>query len=190
MLKLKLQSLATWCQEPTHWKDPDAGKDWGQGEKGATDNEMVGWRHWLNGHEFERTLGDSEGQEAWRAAVRGVTKSQTWLSGWIPTTIYETSGCYTSLPAFGTVCFLNFSHPGRLIAIISLRFIALIFWPHLKVCEILDSWPGIEPVTPSVEAQSFNHWTKRQISLWCLTCSSPGWIAFFAFILSFAGWRK
>ena len=144
--------LATWCQEPTHWKDPDAGKDWGQGEKGATDNEMVGWRHWLNGHEFERTLGDSEGPEVWRAAVRGVTKSQSWLSGWIPTTIYETSGCYTSLPAFATVCFLNFSYPGRLIAIISLQFIAFIFWPHLKVCEILDSWPGIEPVTPSVEA--------------------------------------
>ena len=43
-------------------KDPDAGKDWGQEEKGATDKEMVGWHHQLNGHEFEQTLGDSEGQ--------------------------------------------------------------------------------------------------------------------------------
>ena len=34
------------------WKDPDAGKDWGQEEKGTTDDEMVGWHHWLNGHEF------------------------------------------------------------------------------------------------------------------------------------------
>ena len=42
-------------------KDPDAGKDWQQEEKGATDEEMVGWHHWLNGHEFEQTLGDSEG---------------------------------------------------------------------------------------------------------------------------------
>ena len=35
------------------WKDPDAGKDWGQEEKGMTEDETVGWHHWLNGHEFE-----------------------------------------------------------------------------------------------------------------------------------------
>ena len=35
------------------WKDPDAGKDWGQEEKGMTEDEMVGWHHWFNGHEFE-----------------------------------------------------------------------------------------------------------------------------------------
>ena len=34
------------------WKDPDAGKDWGQEEKGTTEDEMVGWHHWLNGHGF------------------------------------------------------------------------------------------------------------------------------------------
>ena len=44
------------------WKDPDAGKDWRQEEKAVT--EMVGWHHWLNGHEFEQTLGDSEGQRS------------------------------------------------------------------------------------------------------------------------------
>ena len=42
-------------------KDPDAGKDWGQDEKWVTDDEMVGWHHRLNGHEFEQTPGDSEG---------------------------------------------------------------------------------------------------------------------------------
>ena len=35
------------------WKDPDAGKDWRQEEKGMTEDEMVGWHHWFNGHEFE-----------------------------------------------------------------------------------------------------------------------------------------
>ena len=45
-------------------KDPDAGKDWGQEEKGMAEDEMVGWYHWLNGHEFEKTPGDSEGQES------------------------------------------------------------------------------------------------------------------------------
>ena len=43
-------------------KDPDAGKDWGQEEKWATEDEMVGWHHWLSGHEFDQTQGDSEGQ--------------------------------------------------------------------------------------------------------------------------------
>ena len=42
-------------------KDPDAGKDWRQEEKGATEDEMDGWHHSLNGHEFEQTLGDGEG---------------------------------------------------------------------------------------------------------------------------------
>ena len=43
-------------------KDPDAGRDWEQEEKGMTENEMVGWHHWLNGHGFGRTLGVGDGQ--------------------------------------------------------------------------------------------------------------------------------
>ena len=42
-------------------KDPGAGKDWRQQEKGMTEDEMVGWYYWLNGHEFEQALGDGEG---------------------------------------------------------------------------------------------------------------------------------
>ena len=45
-------------------KDSDAGKDCRQEEKGMTEDEMVGWHHRLNGHEFEKTLGNSEGQES------------------------------------------------------------------------------------------------------------------------------
>ena len=44
------------------WKDPDAGKDWGQEEKGMTEDEMAGWHHRLDGHEFEWTLGVGDGQ--------------------------------------------------------------------------------------------------------------------------------
>ena len=55
-------TLATWGKELTHWKRPDAGKDWVQEEKGKTENEMVGRHHQVNGHEFDQTLGDSEGQ--------------------------------------------------------------------------------------------------------------------------------
>ena len=45
------------------WKDADAGKDWRWEEKGMTVDEMVGWNHWLNGHEFEQAPGISDGQE-------------------------------------------------------------------------------------------------------------------------------
>ena len=44
------------------WKDPDAGNDGGQEEKGMTEDEMVGWHHWLSGHEFGWTPGVSDGQ--------------------------------------------------------------------------------------------------------------------------------
>ena len=42
-------------------KDPDAGKDWRQ-EKGTTEDEMVGWHHWVDGHEFEQASGVGDGQ--------------------------------------------------------------------------------------------------------------------------------
>ena len=54
--------LATDAKSQLFGKDPGAGKDWGQKEKGVTEDEMFGWYHWLNGHESEQTLGDSEGQ--------------------------------------------------------------------------------------------------------------------------------
>ena len=44
------------------WKDPDAGKDWGQEENRTTEDEMVGWHHWLYGHEFEQASGVGDGQ--------------------------------------------------------------------------------------------------------------------------------
>ena len=66
-------------------KGPDAGGEWRQEMKEATEEEMAGWHHWLNGHELEQALGDSKGQGSWRAAVHGVPKSQTRLSDWTST---------------------------------------------------------------------------------------------------------
>ena len=64
------------------WKDPDAGKGWRWEEKGTTEDELVGWHHQHDGHEFEWALGVGDGQEAWHTAVYEVPKSQTWLSDW------------------------------------------------------------------------------------------------------------
>ena len=54
-----------WRHDAKNWltgKDPDAGKDWRQEEKGRTEDEMVGWHHQLDGHEFEQGLGVGDGQ--------------------------------------------------------------------------------------------------------------------------------
>ena len=57
-------TLATWCEELTHLKisDPNAGKDWRQGEKGTTEDEMAGWHHRLDEHGFGWTPGVDDGQ--------------------------------------------------------------------------------------------------------------------------------
>ena len=67
-------------------KDPDAGKDWGQEEKGMTEDEMVGWHHQLNGHESEWTPGDDKEQGSLVCCSPRSPKSQTGLGNWTTTT--------------------------------------------------------------------------------------------------------
>ena len=86
MLKLKLQYFDHLMQSRLTRKDPDAGKDWRQEEKGTTEEAMVGWHHQLNGHEFEQTPGDDERQGNLACWVQGIAKSQTQLSDWTTTT--------------------------------------------------------------------------------------------------------
>ena len=74
-----------WPPDAKSWLT--AGKDWGQEEKGVTEDEMIGWHHWHNGHESEQALGDSEEKRSLECyIVHGVTKTQTWLSNWTTTT--------------------------------------------------------------------------------------------------------
>ena len=82
----KAETPILWLPDVKNWfigKDPDAGKDWRQEEKGAAEDEMVGWHHRLSGCEFEQTLGDSGGQ---RILQYVSTKHWTQLSVWATTT--------------------------------------------------------------------------------------------------------
>ena len=65
-------------------KDSDAGRDWGQEEKGTTEDEMPGWHHGLDGHEFEWTPGVMD-REAWHAVIHGFAKTErlNWLTDWL-----------------------------------------------------------------------------------------------------------
>ena len=72
-----------WPPDAKNWltgKDPDTGKDWRQEEKGTTEDEMVGWHHLLDGHEFEQAPRVVDGQGSLVCCIHGVTESQTWLS--------------------------------------------------------------------------------------------------------------
>ena len=82
---VKAETPVLWRPHAKIWligKDPDGGRDWGQEEKWMTEDEMAGWHHWLDGHEFEWTLGVGDGQGAWHASIHEVLKSETWLSNW------------------------------------------------------------------------------------------------------------
>ena len=80
-------------------KDSDAGKNQGQEENGATEDEMVGRHHWLNGHEFRQTLEMVKDREAWFAGVHGVAKSWTWLSDWTTKTASQDKWGETEWPS-------------------------------------------------------------------------------------------
>ena len=72
-----------WPPDVKSWltgKDSDAGKDWGQEEKGTTEDEMVGWHHQLNGHEFGWALGVGDGQQglAWWGSLGSQRVGHDW----------------------------------------------------------------------------------------------------------------
>ena len=63
-------------------KDSDAGRDWGQEEKGMIEDEMAGWHHWLDGLSLSELRELVMDREAWCAVIHGVARSRTWLSDW------------------------------------------------------------------------------------------------------------
>ena len=83
------EALILWPPDWKSWligKDPAAGKDWGQEEKVVRQEEMVGWHHRLNGHEFEQPPEIVKDRESWHAAIHVVAKSYILLRVWTTTT--------------------------------------------------------------------------------------------------------
>ena len=86
MTNAEAEALILWPSDAKHWlsgKDPDAGKDWRQEEKGMTEDEMVGWHLWLKGHEFEQALGVGDGQGSIVCCSPLGCKESDGLSDWI-----------------------------------------------------------------------------------------------------------
>ena len=79
------ESPILWPPDVKNWlirKDPDAGEDWGQEDKGTTEDEMIGWNHQINGHGFGWTPGVGDGQRGPACCGSWVAKSQTRLNDW------------------------------------------------------------------------------------------------------------
>ena len=94
----KAETPILWPPHAKSWligKDPDAGRDWGQ-EKGTTENEMAGWHHWLNGHQFEWPLGIGYGQgglvccDSWGRKESDMTETEL---NWIITNVEHIFMC-------------------------------------------------------------------------------------------------
>ena len=110
------EALRLWPLDVKNWltgKDPDAGKDWRQEEKGTTEDEMVGWHHWLNGHESEQAPGVDDGQgslaccSSWSGKGSDTNKllNRTYLSLFT---------CYSLCLSLGITCL--FSHLLKLLS--------------------------------------------------------------------------
>ena len=97
------------------WKDPDAGKDWGQEEKGTTEDEMAGWHHQHNGHGFGWTLGVGDGQGglaccgSWGCKELDTTERLNWTvhCGTMST---RTCECFPQNPALNYLGSFSVSH--------------------------------------------------------------------------------
>ena len=137
-------------------KNPEAGKNWGQEEKGMTEDEMVGWHHWFNDMGLERLQQLVMDTGAWNAMVHGVTKNQTWLSEWTELSVI-------SFPFFfKTTVFWNIR------GCIFLLFLAMLHgtW-DLSSPSRNGTW------TPALERWSLNHWTAG----WCMCAQLNIWTA-------------
>ena len=144
MLKLKLQDFGHLMRRAdSSEKTLMLGKIEGRRRRGWQD-EMVGWHHWLNGHEFEQLWEMAKDRETWSAAVRGVTGSTTQLSDWTTANLkwfsYRQQRTYSGDQA--RVCWEMFNTlvTGRKKAI-GVRFVMLINCCDVNITTIVSFKP-------------------------------------------------
>ena len=118
----EVKSPILWPPHAKSWLigiDSNAGRDWGQEEKGTTEDEMTGWHHWLDGHESEWTLGDGDGQgglvccDSWGLKESDTTQRLNWIE--LSLLILLAIKCSKFLEnSFKSFCFYPF-HPVMLL---------------------------------------------------------------------------
>ena len=142
------------------WKNPDAGRNWGQEKKGMTEDEMAGWHYWLDGHEFEQALGGGDWQgslaccSSWGLKELDMAEWLNWTEGicWRP----------NNLPTLVRVCML--CHIWLFVTLwtvarqapLSIGFPRQEYWnglPHPPPGDLPD--PGFKPTSPALVGRVF-----------------------------------
>ena len=152
-----------WPHDGKNWlirKDPDVGRDWRLEEKGMTENEMVGWHHWLNGHKFEQALKVGDGQGSLACCSPWVVKSWTWLSDWTKPIAWPYI-LQCPLFFFFKIFFLMWTN-FKLLNLLQYCFCFKFCYFGPKACGILVPRPRIELVSLALESK-VNHWTAREV---------------------------
>ena len=125
------------------WKDPDVWKDWGQEEKGTTEDEMIGWHHRLHGHEFGWTLGVGDGQGGLASCSpwghKGSDTTEHWAD-WLTDYMYHYTHTHTHF--FCTSHFFSILCLTRLVHFDKCSFSSLTFTPALFFCKTIHSPVG------------------------------------------------
>ena len=109
------EALILWPPDANNWligKDPYAGKDWRWESKGTTEDEIVGWYHWLNGHEFEQTLGVGDGQGSLVCCSpwgRKESDTSEWLNWTYIFQCYSRKSSPTSFPTVSESLFFMYA---------------------------------------------------------------------------------
>ena len=119
-----------------HWKRLWCWEDWGQEEKGTTEDEMAEWHQWLDGREFGWTLGVGDGWGGWRAVIHGVAKSWTWLSNWSDL-IWSSLSIHSEylpevLAASGSLVVISWVFVERTQDHVKVYNLSLVTWPDLS----------------------------------------------------------
>ena len=140
-------------------KDLDAGKDRRQEEKGKTENELVEWHHWLNGRGFGGLQELVMDREAWRAAVHGVTKSQTRPSDWTELTQHTYRKLILS-------SFFRKQNASTIVLSMTWTYNRLKAWMWSCFLSLVSSFPLVSSFTFSqLVYWAQNHWAEAKSSL-------------------------
>ena len=186
----EVEGAILWPPDAKNWlisKDPDAGKEWRQEEKGTIEDEMVGCHHWLNRHEFGQAPVVGDGQGAWHAAVHGVAKSQTRLRDWTELTEIAPWVCDWEMSTFEDEVPNSYTHipdPCSQGLEFPVQF-------SCSYCSVTISWPTFcTPMDCSTPGSSVLYYLRVcsiscPFGWWCyLTISSSASPSPFAFNLS------
>ena len=178
----KAETLVLWPPHVKSWligNDPDAGRDWGQEEKGSTEDEMAGWHPWLDGHESEWTPGVGDGQggleccDSWGRKDSDTTEQLNWTS--LNCGRRWDQGLPTLSPWPLHLCIFFLIRLGLCYSPVHLKMCRQFICVHLfSICILLLTREG-ENFVPVVEEQVYNWFCYLSFSvrkdIFSYTCS-------------------